>query len=119
MKARLTKGNIFCLNIKPENDIINKTIYKPIPFPISSNEKNIIVLLKCKNKAKIFVVDTAGKIINKFYIKHDIRNLTFFTNLIFISESTYLCHNRKIGLIYSPLIKNAIYNRVMEFLGCR
>ena len=27
--------------------------------------------------------------------------------------------NRKVGLIYSPLIKNAIYNRVMEFLGCR
>jgi len=28
-------------------------------------------------------------------------------------------NNRKIGLIYSPLIKNDIYNRVMEFLGCR
>jgi len=28
-------------------------------------------------------------------------------------------HNRKVGLIYSPLINNAIYNRVMEFLGCR
>ena len=27
--------------------------------------------------------------------------------------------NRKVGLIYSPLINNAIYNRVMEFLGCR
>ena len=27
--------------------------------------------------------------------------------------------NRKVGLIYSPLIKNAIYNRVREFLGCR
>ena len=28
-------------------------------------------------------------------------------------------HNRKVGLIYSPLINNAIYNRVREFLGCR
>ena len=27
--------------------------------------------------------------------------------------------NRKVGLIYSPLINNAIYNRVREFLGCR
>ena len=77
LKARLTKGNIFCLNIKPENDIINKIIYKPIPFPINSNEKNIAFLLKFKNKAKIFVVDTSGKIINEFYIKHGIRDVTF------------------------------------------
>ena len=27
--------------------------------------------------------------------------------------------NRKVGLIYSPLLKNGIYNRVREFLGCR
>ena len=119
LKVGLIKGNIFSLNIKPKNDIIDKIIYKPIPFPINSSEKNIAILLKFKNKAKIFVADTTGKIINEFYIKHNIRDVTFFTNLIFVSESTYLCHNRKVGLIYSPLIKNAIYNRVMEFLGCR
>jgi len=96
LKVTLIKGNIFSLNIKPENDIIDNIIYKPIPFPISSNEKNIVVLLRCKNKAKIFVTDTSGKIINEFYIKHDIRDVTFFINLIFVSESTYLSHNRKI-----------------------
>ena len=32
LKVRLIKGNIFSLNIKPENDIIDKIIYKPIPF---------------------------------------------------------------------------------------
>jgi len=106
LKARLTKGNIFCLNIKPENDIINKIIYKPIPFPINSNEKNIAILLKFKNKAKIFVVDTSGKIISEFYIKHNIRDVTFFINLIFVSESTYLCTQRDFRVSYGLIFDN-------------
>jgi len=106
LKVGLIKGNIFSLNIKPENEIIDKIIYKPIPFPINSNEKNITILLKFKNKAKIFVVDTAGKIINEFYIKHNIRDVTFFTNLIFVSESTYLCTQRDFRVSYGLIFDN-------------
>ena len=55
LKVRLIKGNIFSLNIKPENDIIDKIIYKPIPFPINSNEKNIAILSKFKKIGRAHV----------------------------------------------------------------